>query len=118
LLGAYSVIENLMLVRQVRSQTAAWRAWPLAMATLERAGLAHLTKRRTEELSAGDTLAVKCLAAAMHPGGRVAAVCGGHLTDGMEEMKIISRLLGLFADRWNACDVFMEENRAASFANS
>lgn len=117
LLGAYMVVENLALVRQVHIGNASWRAWPLARVTLERAGLGHLAKRRAETLDAGDVLAVKCLAAAMHPGGKVAVVCGGHLIDATEEMRTIARMIGMFADRWLCCDVFLEESRAAFFAN-
>jgi len=115
LLGAYSVLENLALVRQVQVGTASWRAHPLALACLERAGLAHLADRSADELSAQDKLAIKCLAAALHPHGRAAFVCGGHMNDGAVEMATISRMIGLFADRWRRCEVFVEEARAGLF---
>lgn len=112
LLGAYSVAENLALVRQLQAGTPAWRAHPLAAATLERAGLAHLGARNADGLAARDTLAVKCLAAAMQPAGRVAIACGGHMDEDAVELATISRMIGLFADRWRRCDLFVEEARA------
>lgn len=115
LLGAYSVVQNLALVRQVQAGAAAWRARPMALATLERAGLAHLAACAAGDLAPHDTLAVKCLAAAMQPHGRVAFVCGGHINDGVLEMATLSRLIGLFVDRWRRCDVFVEESRAGLF---
>ena len=115
LLGAYSVLENLALVRQVQAGTASWRAHPLALASLQRAGLTHLAGCTADELSPQDTLAVKCLAAAMQPHGRVALVCGGHMSDAAAEMATISRMIGLFADRWRRCGVFVEEARAGLF---
>lgn len=115
LLGAYSVLENLALVRQVQLGNAAWRAHPLALASLERAGLGHLADCTADELSPQDTLSIKCLAAAMHPHGRVALVCGGHMNDAAAEMATISRIIGMFADRWRRCEVFVEEARAGLF---
>jgi len=112
LLGAYSVAENLALVRQLQAGTPAWRAHPLAAATLARAGLAHLGACNAGGLAARDTLAVKCLAAAMQPAGRVAIACGGHMNDDAAELAAISRMIGLFADRWRRCDLFVEEARA------
>lgn len=112
LLGAYSVVENLALVRQVQAGAPAWRAQPLARATLARAGLAHLGPLHADGLAPHDTLAVKCLAAAMQPRGRVAVVCGGHMEDGSVELATIARLIGLFADRWRSCEFFVEETRA------
>jgi len=112
LLGAYSVVENLALVRQLRAGAKSWRAHPLALATLARAGLAHLAECTADELSPHDTLAIKCCSAAMQPHGRVAFVCGGHMSDGAMEMATISRMIGLFADRWRRCEIFVEEARA------
>jgi hypothetical protein len=113
LFGAYSVAKNLALVRQVQGAAADGRARLLALATLERAGLEHLAACPADALAPPDTLAVKCLAAAMQPHGRAAVVCGGHMSDGAAEMATISRLIGLFADRWRRCEIFVEESRAA-----
>lgn len=115
LLGSYSVLENLALVRQVTAGTASWRAHPLALASLQRAGLQHLAGCSADQLLPQDTLAIKCLAAAMHPHGRVVVVCGGHMSDGAVEMATISRIIGLFADRWRHCEIFVEEARAGLF---